>query len=299
MILMNYITRLGLLAGFLLAVSSCTPPPTTPEEHALKVILQHPHNSYENFVTQANYPSSPRIYFNDALMRKANSSSPLYICLQQQRARLYVNGQVAGDWPVSTGTRSHPTPSGTFRIVEKKASHSSSLYGTVRNSSGKVIRGNADSRRTKIPAGGRFVGAAMPYWQRLTWDGIGLHVGRVVPGRRLSHGCIRMPRKAAQKFYYISGLNRSRVYIKHGVESQFPESARTAMKAQKILKNYRDYAKKQGVTKGKVKVSKTFEASQRALTTQLPSLSEVQHIPVEGISPLDQDPKLNQQPKQN
>ncbi len=299
---MNLITRLSIIAASALAISSCIPTkPAAPssEQHALKVILQHPQGSFENFVTQANYPSSPRVYFNHSLLRKAGSSTPIYISQQQQRARMYVNGQVAADWPVSTGTRSNPTPNGTFSVVEKKTHHASSLYGRVVNSSGKTVRGNADSRTAKIPAGGKFVGAAMPYWQRLTWDGIGMHVGRVVPGRRLSHGCIRMPRAAASKVYGITGIGRTKVYIRHGVESQFPDSARTAMNAEKILKNYRDYVKQQGVPETKVKLSETFKLSQKALAAQLPGLESVNHVDVKGVSLLDPEHKRVASTKKN
>ena len=34
--------------------------------------------------------------------------------------------------------------------------------------------------------------APMPYQERLTWDGIALHAGRL-PGYPASHGCIRLP----------------------------------------------------------------------------------------------------------
>ena len=43
-------------------------------------------------------------------------------------------------------------------------------------------------------------GAPMPYMQRLTWDGIALHAGRI-PGYPASHGCIRLPKDFAKRLF--------------------------------------------------------------------------------------------------
>ena len=51
----------------------------------------------------------------------------------------------------------------------------------------------------KVPEGMTFAGAKMPYFQRFT-GGYGLHAG-VVPNRRASHGCVRLPRIMAERFY--------------------------------------------------------------------------------------------------
>lgn len=102
-----------------------------------------------------------------------------------------MNGDdIALDYPVSTGMTSHPTPAGNYTILEKIADKHSNLYGEVYDASGNVADSNADSRQVKIPPGGRFLGAAMPYWMRLTWTGIGMHVGDV-PRYPASHACIR------------------------------------------------------------------------------------------------------------
>jgi hypothetical protein len=45
-----------------------------------------------------------------------------------------------------------------------------------------------------VPEGGKFVGAPMRYWMRLTWDGVGHHIGPLPRSRRAaSHACIRGP----------------------------------------------------------------------------------------------------------
>ncbi len=44
------------------------------------------------------------------------------------------------------------------------------------------------------------LGAPMKWFMRLTWDGVGMHVG-ILPGYPASHGCIRLPEQAAAMIY--------------------------------------------------------------------------------------------------
>jgi hypothetical protein len=49
---------------------------------------------------------------------------------------------------------------------------------------------------------GRFAGAKMPYFLRLTGDGVGLHAGPIPrPGHPASHGCIRLPGALAERLF--------------------------------------------------------------------------------------------------
>lgn len=177
----------------------------------------YPAGTYEHFVAQPKYPLTMDDYCDEKLLGLLNANnSKIIICLPQQRARVYVNGRVAMDWPVSTGTAGHETPTGTFRIIEKKEDHQSNRYGRFVNSNGKTTDSNADTANG-IPEGNTFIAAPMPFWHRLTLDGVGLHVGKVVPGKRLSHGCIRSPRSAIKKFYDYSVLGMP-AYISCAVE---------------------------------------------------------------------------------
>src|SRR5690606_6360769 len=45
--------------------------------------------------------------------------------------------------------------------------------------------------------------APMPWMQRLTWDGIALHGGRL-PGYPASHGCVRLPQAFAEKLFAVT-----------------------------------------------------------------------------------------------
>ena len=92
--------------------------------------------------------------------------------LQAQRAYVYRNGIRIGVSTVSTGRQGFETPPGIYTVLEKQREHRSNLYDD----------------------------APMPYMQRLTWDGMALHGGRV-PGYPASHGCIRLPEKFAEPLF--------------------------------------------------------------------------------------------------
>lgn len=126
----------------------------------------------------------------------------LYISTTDQRGYLLVRGAIAMDFPVATGKSSHPTPTGAFRILVKEKDYHSNLYGRIYDQLGNVSVLDADVRTDPIPPGGKFVGAGMLYWMRLTQDGVGLHVG-YVPGVAASHGCVRLPEKIAPELFEI------------------------------------------------------------------------------------------------
>ncbi len=177
----------------------------------------YPAGTYEHFVAMPAYPKTMDIYADEQLLDMLTvNNSKIIICIPQQRARVYVNGKVALDWPVSTGTNGHETPTGVFRVMEKNLDHHSNRYGKFVNASGKTVNGNADTAGG-VPEGLTFSPAAMPHWHRLTWDGVGIHTGKVIPGRRLSHGCIRSPRAAAQKLFDHSVMGMA-CYITRAVE---------------------------------------------------------------------------------
>lgn len=177
----------------------------------------YPQGSYEHFVAQPAYPKTMESYCDDALLAQLTAAnSKIIVCLPQQRCRVYVNGKVAFDWPVSTGTDGHETPTGVFRVLQKEPDHKSNRYGKF-VSNGKTVNGNADLNAGDQPEGAEFVAASMPYWNRLTWDGVGIHAGKVVAGKRLSHGCIRTPNHIAKKFYDHSVMNMP-AYITRAVE---------------------------------------------------------------------------------
>jgi hypothetical protein len=99
----------------------------------------------------------------------------IIVSLPGQRMYVYRNGVRIGVSTVSTGTKSHATPTGIFTILQKKVSHESNIYK----------------------------GAQMPHMQRLTWTGIAMHAGHL-PGYPASHGCVRLPVDFAAKLYSVT-----------------------------------------------------------------------------------------------
>jgi len=115
------------------------------------------------------------------------------IDVDQQKAFVYKGDKEVGWTTVATGIYSHPTPTGNFKILEKTVDKKSNLWGKIYSSGGRVVVSDARAGRDAVPEGGRFQGANMPYWMRLTGDGIGMHLGPIPrPGSRASHGCIRV-----------------------------------------------------------------------------------------------------------
>lgn len=86
----------------------------------------------------------------------------IIIQLRKQRGTFMHGNKALRSFRVCSGKRSTPTPKGHFHVMEKHKDHRSNLYNS-----------------------------AMPFFMRLTVDGVGLHQGpmRSVPS---SHGCIRL-----------------------------------------------------------------------------------------------------------
>lgn len=124
------------------------------------------------------------------------------INLTEQKAYFYQGSKLAGVALVATGKEGYGTPAGTFRIMEKIRDKRSNLYGYIYDAAGNVVNYDADIRKDRPPPGGRFEGAPMPYWMRLTAGGVGMHQGPIpVPGSPASHGCIRISKQVAREFF--------------------------------------------------------------------------------------------------
>jgi lipoprotein-anchoring transpeptidase ErfK/SrfK len=101
-----------------------------------------------------------------AWLPQMSTGGPMLVLvnIKEQTAYVYRNGLRIGRSSVSTGKPGHETPTGVFTILQKNVDHHSNLYNN----------------------------ASMPYMQRLTWDGVALHAGKI-PGYPASHGCVRLP----------------------------------------------------------------------------------------------------------
>jgi hypothetical protein len=115
----------------------------------------------------------------------------IVVSIGDQRVTVYSDGVPFAQAPVSSGTRSHPTPMGVFSIIQKRRFHRSNIYSN----------------------------APMPFMQRLTWSGIALHAG-VLPGYPASHGCIRLPNAFAQKLWRYTRIGARVIVARNDVPPQ-------------------------------------------------------------------------------
>jgi len=110
-------------------------------------------------------------------------------------------GRVALKSDCSTGIDGKETPTGIFLIKEMLVDKRSNLYGRyVSKSTGEIVV----ERSWEVngpPPGTRYRGIEMPYWMRLTSDGVGIHTGDFPRGYRSSFGCIRMPAELQPKLF--------------------------------------------------------------------------------------------------
>jgi lipoprotein-anchoring transpeptidase ErfK/SrfK len=101
----------------------------------------------------------------------------IVVSLPLQVAYVYRGGTLIGVSTISSGKPGKETPTGSFEILQKRKEHYSNLHDN----------------------------APMPYMQRLTWDGIALHGGKI-PGHPASHGCVRLPEKFAAQLFAVTKL---------------------------------------------------------------------------------------------
>jgi hypothetical protein len=158
-----------------------------------KPVNPFPPGTYEHFKAEPNYPKTMNVWKNEELLASTTpENSRILISLPLQRGFLMKGEEVVIDYPVSSGVPSRPTPPGNYKILEKLVDKSSNSYGKVFDAEGNQADGETPK---EVPEGGKFTGAPMPYWMRLTWDGVGHHIGPIPRSRRAaSHACIRGPR---------------------------------------------------------------------------------------------------------
>lgn len=106
----------------------------------------------------------------------ANSAVDVRVDVSKQRMLVYVEGELAYNWPVSTGRKGFSTPHGTYRPKRMTRMHFSRKYNN----------------------------APMPY-SVFFRGGYAIHgtnaTGRL--GRRASHGCVRLSKRNARELYHL------------------------------------------------------------------------------------------------
>lgn len=177
-----------------LFLAGCATDPTVDADGEAVFVNPHPPGTYAHFTAEQDYPKTMNYWKHEALLaRTGPSNSRIVVSLDKQRAYLMNGEEVVIDYPISSGKPSRPTPTGSYEILEKIVDKSSNAYGKVYDAEGNRIYGVETP--ADVPEDGKFVGSPMPYWMRLTWDGVGHHIGPLPSSRRpVSHACIRGPR---------------------------------------------------------------------------------------------------------
>ena len=143
---------------------------------------------------------APAVINRSAFDRLTPENASILVSLSRQRVYVRAGDQLAIDSPISSGKRAGMTPTGNFTIVQKDKNHRSTVYGNFVDSKGRVVRAGVSSRIDTAPSGSHYEGAPMTDFMRITWEGVGLHVG-ILPGYPASHGCIRLPPEVAEAMY--------------------------------------------------------------------------------------------------
>ncbi|MGL5839822.1 MAG: L,D-transpeptidase family protein [Sphingorhabdus sp.] len=113
-----------------------------------------------------------------------NSALRMVVVLDIQRMYVFDGDELVGFTTISSGKKGKDTPTGVFKILQKKEYHESNIYAN----------------------------APMPFMQRLTWDGIALHAGNL-PGYPASHGCVRLPKVFAKALYGATNMDEEVVIL--------------------------------------------------------------------------------------
>lgn len=159
--------------------------------------------------------TEPRWSLVDDVYRELEAGEgTIEISLQEQTLVLRdERGRIAIETDCSTGIPGRETPVGNFSIQEMKVDKRSNKYGKyIDRETGEVVV-EKSWEVPRRPAGTAYLGIAMPYWMRLTWDGVGIHVGQFPRGARSSFGCVRMP-ASIQPLIYRKSRSGMRVVIR-------------------------------------------------------------------------------------
>ena len=128
---------------------------------------------------------------------KPHNPDNVRIKVSLQNRAVYV---MEGDRPllvtaVAIGKPDHPTPTGSYHITAKIPTKRSGEYGFS-------VNGDSIHPAKASETSGKYVGFPMAWWCEFT-PGYGFHEGAVWPIPR-THGCLRLHKNAAPKFYALA-----------------------------------------------------------------------------------------------
>jgi hypothetical protein len=135
----------------------------------------------------------------NAVAYKPNNPDNVRVKVSLSNRAVYV---MEGDTPLmvtatAIGLPEKPTPTGSFRVTNKIEKKRSGSYGFS-------VSGDAITPCKASDARGRYIGFPMAYWVEFA-PGYGFHEGAVWPIPR-SHGCLRLHKTAAPKFWALTKI---------------------------------------------------------------------------------------------
>ena len=123
-------------------------------------------------VSKVTMDRAVSVKVNQKVLKHGSGQREVIVDIKKQRAYLLVGGAVAVNAPVSTARSDKHTPRGSFRITQRvRSGKTSTIYG-----------------------------CDLPFWMRLGYSAIGLHVGEL-PGYPASAGCVRLSQEGARLIF--------------------------------------------------------------------------------------------------
>jgi len=121
------------------------------------------------------------------------------VSLSKQRVYVIEGTEMLLAMPCTVGAPGSPTPTGNFRISNKEEMRRANTHGLARN--GDTFK---QTYLKDKPAGWDFKGSPMPYWCEFK-TAYGFHIGWLKHSPS-SHGCIRLHKNLAPKFYQLVSI---------------------------------------------------------------------------------------------
>lgn len=143
-----------------------------------------------------NPPAQATIGFMSA--SQIGPGTRVIINLSEQRAYLLEDSKISLISPIASGKPGWSTPTGNFSVISKDINHRSQSFGSVLDASGNIVNGSATPGSYVAP-GFHYRPAPMPFYMQFG-QALGMHAG-YLPGYPASHGCVRMPRDFAERFF--------------------------------------------------------------------------------------------------
>lgn len=149
-----------------------------------------PHTTVTVSLALDGVRAAPGVYGSADRTRRFRIGRSLIVVASTRthRLRLYKDGALFRNWPISTGRPGHDTPNGTYLTIDKA--------NPVEMRPAGLSPGDPD-----------YYDLWVPWAVRFTWNGVYLHDAYWSVAQQghvnVSHGCVNMPPAAAKTYYQL------------------------------------------------------------------------------------------------